>query len=198
MHNQIVKLGSWGLAFLLGCGLSLSVNKLVNKLIVVSANAVTAPNGIVSFNKSPRLIDAYTTYSGIRIRGATYYFDFELPEDAGEPLQQIVISQRQGQDEVKFKLDKTVAYVGTHRNKQQQLNIASTIQNQNTKEIEIILDSPIPPGTTFTVGIKPRKNPIYDGVYLFGVTAFPAGEQSNGLYLGAGRLHFYSSGGGDL
>ena len=192
MHNQIVKFGSWGLAFLLGCSLSLSANKL----IVVSANAVTAPNGVVSFNKSPRLIDAYTTFSGVRIRGATYYFDFELPEDAGEPLQKIVISQRQGQKEVKFKLDKTVAYVGTHHNKQQQLNIASTSQNQNTKEIEVILDFPIPPGTTFTVGIKPRKNPIYDGVYLFGVTAFPAGERTNGLYLGVGRFHFYRSGGG--
>ena len=159
--------------------------------IVVPPNPVPAPNPIVFFKKAPRLIDAYTTSSDVRVRGATYYFDIQLPEDAAEPLQQIIISQRQGQEKVKFKLDKTVAYVGTHSKKKEQLNIASITQDETNQEIKIVFDSPIPPGTTFTVGIKPKRNPAYDGVYLFGVTAFPAGEKSKGLYLGVGRLHFY-------
>jgi len=44
-----------------------------------------------------------------------------------------------------------------------------------------------------TIGVKPRRNPDFGGVYLFGVTAFPAGEKSRGLYLGAGRLHFFEN-----
>ncbi|MDJ0747243.1 MAG: DUF2808 domain-containing protein [Xenococcaceae cyanobacterium MO_167.B27] len=189
MNKKIVKLGTLGLAILWGCGLSISGNQI----IVVSANAVTAPSGKVSFNKSPRLIDAHTTFSEARARGATYYFDVELPPDAGEPLQQILISQRRGAQEIEFRLDKTVAYIGTHRKKQESLNIASATQDETNQEIKIVFESPIPPGTTFTVGIKPRRNPFHDGIYLFGVTAFPAGEQANGLYLGVGRFHFYRS-----
>ncbi|HHP7232664.1 MAG TPA: DUF2808 domain-containing protein [Xenococcaceae cyanobacterium] len=192
MHKQIVKLGSWGLAMLWGCGLSLGVNRLM----LVSADAVTAPDGTVSFNQSPLLTDAHTTFSSARARGATYYFDVELPTDVGEPLQQVVIRQRQGAEAIEFKLDQTVAYIGNHRQKEQQLEIGSVSQAEASNGIEIVFDSPIPPGTNFTVGIKPTKNPFYDGVYLFGVTAFPAGEQANGLYLGVGRLHFYRSGDG--
>ncbi len=190
MHNQIGKICIGGLACLLGCSLSLDDSKL----FLVSANAVTAPNGTVSFEKSPRLITAHSTFTGVRVRGAIYYFDIELPEDVGEPLQQIVISQRQGQEDIKFRLDKTVAYVGTHRKKKARLNIAAVTQDTTNQAIKIVFDVPISPGTNFTVGIKPKRNPFWSGVYLFGVTAFPAGDKTNGLYLGVGRFHFYSSG----
>lgn len=189
-RKHIVKLSSWGLAVLWGFSLTISGHKL----ILVSANAVTAPSGVVSFNKSPRLIDAHTTFSGTRIRGAIYYFDVELPQDAGEPLEQIVIRQRQGQQDIKFRLDRTVAYRGTHRKKKAPLNIATVTQDPESQAITIVFDDYINPGTTFTVGVKPRRNPFYDGIYLFGVTAFPAGEESNGLYLGVGRFHFYRLG----
>lgn len=190
-HKHIVKLSSLGLAILWGCSLTVSEHKLM----LASANAVTAPSsGVVSFNKSPRLIDAYTTFSGTNIRGAIYYFDVELPQDAGEPLEQIVIRQRQGQQDIKFRLNRTVAYVGTHRKKKAPLNIATVTQDPDSQAITIVFDDYINPGTTFTVGVKPRRNPFYDGIYLFGVTAFPAGKKSNGLYLGVGRFHFYRSG----
>ncbi|MDJ0719441.1 MAG: DUF2808 domain-containing protein [Prochloraceae cyanobacterium] len=44
------------------------------------------------------------------------------------------------------------------------------------QEIELIFEKPISAGTTFTIGIVPQKNSRYAGVYLFGVTAFPRGE----------------------
>ena len=188
--HQMFKLGTWGLAFVCGCSLTFSGHKL----ILGSVNAVTVPStGIVSFNKSPRLIDASATFTGTSTRGATYYFDINLPEDAGEPLEQIIIRQRQGQQEIKFRLSKTVAYVRTHHRKKARLNIATVTQDPTNQAITIIFDDYINPGTTFTVGIKPRRNPFYDGVYLFGITAFPAGEKSKGLYLGVGRFHFYRS-----
>lgn len=188
-HKHILKFGTCGLAILLGFSLTVSGHKIM----LVSANAVTAPSGTVSFNKSPRLITAYATFSDTRVRGAIYYFDIELPEDAGEPLEQIVIHQRQGQEDIEFRLDRTVAYMGTHRKKKAPLNIASVTQDPDNQAITIVLDDYISPGTTFTVGVKPRRNPFYDGIYLFGVTAFPAGKKSNGLYLGVGRFHFYRS-----
>lgn len=67
-------------------------------------------------------------------------------------------------------------------------------QNEDTGEITVSLANSIPPGTTFTIGLKPKKNPFFPGVYLFGVKAFPEGNNPRELYLGAGRLQFYRGG----
>jgi hypothetical protein len=34
-----------------------------------------------------------------------------------------------------------------------------------------------------------KHNPIGGGVYLFGVTAYPMGDHSSGMFLGYGRFH---------
>jgi hypothetical protein len=39
------------------------------------------------------------------------------------------------------------------------------------------------------------NNPQFDGVYLYTITAYPAGEKVRGQYLGFGRFHFTISGG---
>lgn len=117
-----------------------------------------------------------------------------LPEDAGNNLQQIAIAQRQGAETIDFRLEETVAYLGTHRNKEAEIAIAEVLQNEDTREIIVLLEDLIVPGTTFTIGLKPKKNPFYPGVYLFGVKAFPEGNNPRELYLGAGRLHFYRGG----
>ncbi|MGK7876902.1 MAG: DUF2808 domain-containing protein [Xenococcaceae cyanobacterium] len=161
---------------------------------VTSTQAIQLPDGRVSFDKSPRLINAVTTFSSVRVREAKYYFTIYLPENAGEPLQKLTIRQRQGQEDIDFRLEKTVAFEGTHRHKGERLTLQAVRKDSETDAISVIFDPPIPPGTTFTVGLKPRENPPYSGVYLFGVTAFPAGEKPYGLYLGVGRLQFYQGG----
>jgi hypothetical protein len=158
---------------------------------IAATTAISQSQAKSFFRKSPRLLNAVTTFDGVRVWGATYYFTIAIPVDAGESLQKVVINQRQGLDEIAFNLDKTVAYLGTHRHKQEQLTIKNVIQDEETKAISITFATPIPPGTTFTVGLKPKRNPDYGGVYLFGVTAFPRGQNPYGLYLGPGRLHFY-------
>ena len=173
------------LAFL-GTGL------IITTLNIPVTNAVQFPDsGRVAFNKSPLLRNAVTTFSGVRVWGAKYYFTVELPADAGEPLQKVVIAQRQGVDDISFYLDKTVAYNGTHRRKEEQLTLENVSQDEETEAITVIFANPIPPGTTFTVRLRPKRNPDVGGVYLFGVTAFPWGENPDGLYLGAGRLQFF-------
>ena len=155
--------------------------------------AVEFPDGRVAFEKGLILLDAYATYNSVRVKSAIYYFDLELPEDIGEPLQQVTIRQRQGSDRLKFHLDRTRVYFGTHNDKQQELNIAVT-QDEATKAITVVFQPPIPPGNQVTIGLKPKENPDIGGVYLFGITAFPAGKKPLGLYLGAARLQFYQSG----
>ncbi|MDZ4877634.1 MAG: hypothetical protein CLLPBCKN_007069 [Chroococcidiopsis cubana SAG 39.79] len=58
-------------------------------------------------------------------------------------------------------------------------------------EAMIAFDPPVSPGTTVTVALRAESNPD-GGIYLFGVTAFPAREKSSGQFLGYGRLHFGS------
>ncbi len=167
---------------------------LVSSIITVStAAAIEFPDGRVAFEKSPLLIGAHTTFNNVRVRQAKYYFDLELPPDVGESLQKVVINQRQGAERIKFRLDKTTAYFGNHKDRKEELSLQVS-QDEATKAITIIFDRPISPGSQLTVRLRPRRNPNFGGVYLFGVTAFPTGEKPSGLYLGAGRLQFYQSG----
>lgn len=156
----------------------------------LKSHAVRYPDGRLAFESAVLLTDTYATFNGVRDRLAKYYFDLELPNDVGEPLGKVVVKQRAGGDEIKFKPDKTKVYLGTHNDKQGELS-STTLYNEETGEITVEFDRPIPPGSILTIGLRPKRNPDYAGVYLFGVTAFPPGEQSLGLYLGAGRLHFY-------
>lgn len=145
----------------------------------------------VFFEQSPRLLEAYSTYTDARSWGAKYYFTLYVPENAGEPLEKLIIKQRQGSENIRFLLDETFAFVGQPNNKQEEININRVDRDNETREITLIFDPPIPPDTTFSVGLKPRKNPQYGGVYIFGVRAFPPGSQTSGSNLGIGRFHFY-------
>ncbi|MGK7952937.1 MAG: DUF2808 domain-containing protein [Xenococcaceae cyanobacterium] len=169
----------------------LSTGLIFSSTNVLTAKAVQFPDGRVAFDKSPLLRNAISTFNTVRAWGSTYYFTVELPADAGEPLQKIVINQRQGADDISFRLERTVAYNGTHRNKQEQLSLETVSQDEETEAITVNFAKPIPPGTIFTVGLKPKRNPDFDGIYLFGVTAFPTGDKPDGLYLGVGRLQFF-------
>ena len=67
------------------------------------------------FTKSPRLLGATTTFDAVRFSAAKYYFNISLPEDAGNNLQQIGIAQRQGSEDIRFKLDETKVFIGNDR-----------------------------------------------------------------------------------
>jgi hypothetical protein len=158
-----------------------------------SAKAIEFEDGRTAFEKSPRLLDAMTTFSSVRAWGAKYYFTVELPQDIGEPLGQISIQQRQGSDEIDFYADETFAFIGDPDDKNENIPLKAANWDEETKTITLVFGSPVPPGRTLTIGLKPKRNPDYGGVYLFGVTAFPRGEKPEGLYLGVGRLNFYDN-----
>ena len=162
---------------------------------ITAAEAVQFPDGTVSFSESPRLVEAAATFNSVNVPAAKYYFTIALPADADEPLGTVTIRQRNGADEVRFLVDKTFAFIGERDSDRQEVNIQATIPETDTEDepITVNFEPPISPGTTVTIGLRPRRNPDQPGVYLFGVTAFPAGEKPLGLYLGPGRLQFYRS-----
>jgi hypothetical protein len=179
-------------------GITLALGTSLWGLIVPATGAVQLADGTVAFAKPPRLLDAITTFRTVGARAAKYYFTLALPQTADEPLQKITVNLRQGADEIDYRLDKTIAAVGTARNQAEEIAIDQAVFDAETETVTVTFAKPISPGTTFTLGLKPKHNPDFDGTYLFGVTAFPAGEKSQGIYLGAARLQFEKSSDSDF
>ncbi len=158
-----------------------------------SPQAMELVQGKVSFKTALSLISATTTYNETDMWGARYYFTLSLPENAGEALGKVTISQRQGFEDIRFKIKDTQAFKGTPRHQGVELTLKEVTKDSNSPAISVAFDPPVKPGTTVTIELRPVRNPSVSGSYIFGVTAFPAAENPYGLYLGVGRLHFYDS-----
>jgi hypothetical protein len=152
--------------------------------------------GEAYFDHPPTLVNAVTTERRTTSSSATYYFTLTVPEDAGEPLQRVAIAQKDGSsfDQiVRYDTEETRAFLGTHRNRAGTVAVGSTTFDQDSQTVSVVFDPPVLPGKTVTIGLRPTRNPSLDGVYLFGVTAYPAGEKAYGQFLGYGRLDFDKS-----
>ena len=105
----------------------------------------------------------------------------------------MTINQRQGGDNIRYDLEDTRAFEGTRRDRGERIKLGEVTRDRKTRTVTLNFNPPIPPGRAVTIGLRPVKNPMSSGVYLFGVTAFPAGEKPHGQFIGFGRLHFYSN-----
>jgi hypothetical protein len=56
-----------------------------------------------------------------------------------------------------------------------------------------VFDQPVMPGNTVTVMIPTSANPSFGGVYEFGVTAYPEGDNPLGQFLGLRRINLYGN-----
>ncbi|MDZ8054761.1 MAG: DUF2808 domain-containing protein [Aulosira sp. ZfuVER01] len=172
---------------------SLALSFLLPGLLLVSpALAIQLSNGQIAFNNPPRLIRSATSSSSSNLRGA-YQFTITIPQDAGEPLQAVSIVQRPNVETIAFEVSQHRAFKGNSFAGGSALHLSSVGGNEvsQSNQQTIVFDPPVVPGSTVTVEIVSKGNPRFGGVYLFGVTAYPAGENSIGQFLGYGRLHFY-------
>jgi len=140
------------------------------------------PDGRVFFESSPTLVNFFATFQSVRTWGAKYYLTIALPPSLGAPLGKVTIQQQPNIQTIAFLLDQTFAFLGDRNQRGEKLTLKSTTFDPNTQTI------------TVTIGLKPVQNPDYGGVYQFGITAYPPGDSSPGLYLGAGRLTIYDAG----
>lgn len=165
-----------------------------------SSEAVTLRDGKTYFNQLPMLLGAETTVNRIYSSYATYYFNLALPTNLGEPLAKLDITQTEGFDSVYFRPDATIAYLITASGDRVAYPIKTEITaNPEGKgsKVSVIFDPPIPAKDEamtkrqLIIGLKPYRNPSYDGVYLFSVAASPQGDRPHSQFLGYGRLSFY-------
>jgi hypothetical protein len=176
-----------------------SFQRLALAIAVVSSHfAIAAPiqavqfAGKTYFEQPPRLLGAAVTHNATYFPGAIYSFTLTVPEQAGEALGSIVIRPETSADRIRFDLETVQAYVGSgHRG--ERLPVQATLSDPQADGIIVTFDPPVAPGKALTVDLRARRNPSVGGVYLYGVTAFPAGPQPYGQFLGFGRIHIYDS-----
>ncbi|MDJ0572140.1 MAG: DUF2808 domain-containing protein [Pleurocapsa sp. MO_192.B19] len=160
----------------------------VNVIALNPTEAVELGNGQRAFVRGPRLISSAATFSNRNSSAATYKFTIEVPKNAGEALKAVQITQKKNTDTVVFKNNKSRAFEGKNI-AGVSIPLASIGGESQPGETTVVFDTPVEPGNTVTIAVKPKRNPSTGGVYLFGITAYPTGENSPGLYLGSGRIH---------
>ena len=125
---------------------------------------------------------------------STYEFTLTIPKDAGQPLKAVTITQATNVETVQFDVTRSKAF-NSRRAAGSEIQLASVGGDQpsNPGEAMIVFDQPVLPGNTVTIALAARRNPIGSGVYQFGITAYPDGENRLGQFLGYGRINFYGN-----
>ncbi|PSB24430.1 DUF2808 domain-containing protein [Stenomitos frigidus] len=159
-----------------------------------AANSPVNQEGQTFFSHPPQLMRVAASQIG-KDTPSTYEFALTVPKDAGRPLKAVTIAQATNVETVKFVVSSSKAFVGDRLTASSEIRLASVGGEQpvNPGEVTIVFDQPVQPGSTVTVALAAQRNPTWGGVYEFGVTAYPAGENGLGQFLGYGRLNFYGN-----
>jgi hypothetical protein len=128
-----------------------------------TAQAVQLRDGRTYFDRPPTLVDAETTVNSVYAWGATYYFKLRLPENAGEPLQRVIISQYEGGEKIAFDRDESVVFAIAPSGERTKLNAAIAVTDSDPRQVVVDFNPPIPPGSIISIGLRPYNNPRYGG-----------------------------------
>ncbi|MBW4445225.1 MAG: DUF2808 domain-containing protein [Plectolyngbya sp. WJT66-NPBG17] len=152
--------------------------------------------GQTFFSHPPQLIRSASSQLGGYIP-STYEFTLTVPKDAGQALKAVSIAQDKSPELVKFDISSSRAFFGQRFAGGPEIRLASIGGEQPSKpgEATIVFDQPVQPGSTVTVALAVQRNPIWSGIYLFGVTVYPAGENGLSQFLGYGRISLYGNSG---
>jgi hypothetical protein len=171
------------------------LNTLVSSsLLLFAAPVIAIPIGDrqYAFDRAPRVVHLASSLSQTHQSGDTYRLVITVPEDAGAPLQAIRITQGNNQEAIVFQPNETRIFANNPASEIPSVSVGGT---ENTSELLIVLHHPVQPGQTVTLHLKPERNPSKDGIYLLGVTTYPSGDNSPGLFLGYSRLTFHAPSG---
>jgi hypothetical protein len=150
--------------------------------------------GQTFFSASPRLVRSIASMNSPNV-SSTYEFTLAVPANAGQPLKAVTIAQAENLETIQFDLNRSQAFAGDRYAAGSVIPLANIggEQPKNSRAVTIVFAQPVQPGHTVTVALE-ATNPNFGGVYEFGVTAYPAGENGLGQFLGFGRLNFYGNG----
>jgi hypothetical protein len=149
------------------------------------------PDSTFFTGKPPSFQGARVSYNTVYVPDVRYYFSFDLPHQSIQSIGKVTIRQNTSPYPLDFRLAQTQAFLGTPDNKETPLNLKAVSQDPETGAIAVEFETPVPPGSTFSVGLLATQNPSLSGTYQFTIAAFPAGPQAIGMGLGVGRIQIY-------
>ena len=168
--------------------LMLTAGLLVSSSLAPASASQVASDKFV-FDHVPHLVSTSTTQPNSLVSNGTYEFTLTIPQDAGAPLQAVTISQVANAAKIRFAPAQSQAVANGATVP------ISSIGGETSDDLTIAFERPIQPGSTVTISLVADRNPGAGGIYLFGVTAYPVGDSTNGLFLGYGRVTLFSQGG---
>lgn len=143
------------------------------------------------FRYSPRLVRSTPIYRMSDVI-STYIFEIEIPENADNNLEKVVINQQINLETITFFPEDSKAFI--INGKESSIEANFTLDTDGKNEIIVNLLQPVKAGEKLKLAIKAR-NPLYGGIYQFGVTVYPEGNNPQSLYLGNARFSFDMRGG---
>jgi hypothetical protein len=192
--------------FLTGFATLLSLISLSNispisggQMVGADANEARIPdppllaNRESSYFSNPPSLGEVAALDPSTFRYGFYRFTISVPEDAGSGLQAVRINQLQNPDIFDFNPKQSQAFTGKGYSSETAIPLA-TVQNSSPEvpgEILVVFAQPIQPGNTITLSLSARRNPLYSGVYIFSVSAYPEGMNTQGQMIGTGRISLY-------
>ena len=176
-----------GVSLMLGTAAIFGVSEKSGDSLV---EAVELADGATTFLVPPQLSATSTSHNTASHRHAAYFFTLDLPENAGESLQKVVIApQNLTRFLWPFRVQATRAFEGSRSNQGAGLNLASVNEDPDTRAVTVEFDQPVPPGRQVTIALYPQRNPRSSGIYIFRITAFPSGEKPQAYISGHGRIN---------
>jgi hypothetical protein len=165
---------------------------LVAILLSMPALATQLADGRMVFDHAPRLVRTASTLHAL-YTPTIYQFTLTIPENAGASLKAVTITQTTKLELAKFNMARTTAFLGDSFAGGLAVPLASIggAMPADSSAVTITFDQPIAPGKTVTISLEGKPNLLVKGAHLFGITAYPEGENSPGVFLGYGRVQVY-------
>jgi hypothetical protein len=149
-------------------------------------------NGQTFFSHPPRLVQLIASQHQANAP-STYAVTLQVPVDAGQPLRAVRIAQEPNLSTIKFALDRSKASTGERFAAGSEIPLASAGGQSTPGEAMVVFAQPVQPGSSVTIMFETNANPEAGGIYEFGITAFPDGEDGLGQFLGLRRISFQDS-----
>jgi Protein of unknown function (DUF2808) len=162
-------------SYLSGLAVAITLGSIPLLAFLLPTQAVELRDGKTYFLRPPSLVNAATTENRVSDSNASYFFTLYVPEGAGEPLQRIEITQRDGSIAsrlVQFEAENSRAFLGTRRDRGEPLQLGETRYDRDSQTISVAFKSPIPPNSTVTLELRPERNPLRDGIiWCYGLSS---------------------------
>lgn len=149
-------------------------------------------NGQTFFSHPPQLVQMIASQHQANVP-STYAVTLRVPVDAGQPLKAVKIAQEPNLSTIKFALDRSKAFTGERFAAGREIPLASVGGQSTPGEAMVVFAQPVQPGSSVTITLETNANPEAGGIYEFGITAFPDGENGLGQFLGLRRISFQNS-----